>query len=389
MPAQAAQRLGELPPYLFVEIDRGKRAALEAGRDVIDFGVGDPERPTYDFIIDRHKRAVEEPVHHRYPPGVGMAAFREAVGRFFHKRYGVDLNAGSEVLALIGSKEGLGHLPLAVLNPGEVALVPDPGYPVYHSATLFAGGIPHPMPLDRETWLPDLAAIPRDVAARARLLFLNYPNNPTGAVASRSFFEEALAFAREHDLLVVQDAAYNEMYHEADDRPPSILELPGARDWAVELHSLSKTFNMTGWRVAFAVGNATALAALAKVKANVDSGVFGAVQEAAIAALDGSDHPQVLESRLTYGTRARVLAAGLRELGFAVREPRATFYVWAGVPNAKDSMAFAKRLLDEADIVCIPGIGFGPNGEGFVRFAMTVSLERIEEALERLRGVTL
>ena len=291
------------------------------------------------------------------------------------------------MLTLIGSKEGLGHLPLALVNPGQAVLIPDPGYPVYRAATLFAGGVPQTLRLSPTGgWLPDFDAVEPDLARSAALLFLNYPNNPTAAVASREFYERAVRFARHYDLIIAQDAAYNEMYLTAEP-PPSILEVPGAREVAVEFHSLSKTFNMTGWRIGFAAGNADVLAALARVKSNLDSGVFTAIQEAGIAAYAGIDRPEILELRATYRRRAEALCTGLRSIGFNVTPPTATFYVWAGVPDGNDAFGVANKLLDEAAVVCIPGIGFGPAGEGFVRFALTVHEDRIRTAVERLRAL--
>lgn len=379
-----AQRVRSLPPYLFVEIDRRKRAAVAAGKDVINLGVGDPDQPTHAFIIERMRQAIDVPANHRYPFDAGSPAFRSTVAEFFRKRYGVALDADREILTLIGSKEGLGHLALAVVNPGDVVLVPDPGYPVYSSGTLFAGGTSYAMPLlESNGFLPDLDVIPSDVASRAVLMHLNYPNNPTGAVAPRGFFEQAVAFAREHDLIVSQDAAYNEMYF---DKPvPSILEIPGAREHCIELHSLSKTFNMTGWRLGFAAGNADVLAALARIKSNMDSGQFTAIQEAGAAAYQGIDRPEIQQARALYRERARVMAEGLRSMGFRLKEPEATFYVWAGVPKGYDSMGVVAKLIDEAAVVCVPGSGFGRQGEGYVRFAMTVDVERIRQALGRMR----
>jgi LL-diaminopimelate aminotransferase len=379
-------RLKALPPYLFLEIDRKKRAAIAAGRDVINFGVGDPDRPTPKFIVDRMASAIHDPLHHRYPLAQGTATLRERIAAFFRRRYGVALDANREIHALIGSKEGLGHLPLAVVNPGERVLIPDPAYPVYNAATLFAGGVPHVMDLtDARAWLPDLSAIPADVAGSAVLMFINYPNNPLGAIAPLSFYEEVVAFARKHDILVAQDAAYNEMYFDPAERPPSILQVAGAKDVCVEFHSASKTFNMTGWRTGFVVGHRDVIDALAKVKANMDSGQFGAVQEATQAAFAGYDRPELEALRAMYAERMNVMSAGLREVGFAVNPPRATFYIWARVPAGYSSMDVVTRLLDEAYIVCVPGNGFGRNGEGYVRFAMTVEIERIREALGRMR----
>lgn len=386
MPFEPAERLKALPQYLFVDIDRKRRALMDSGKDVINFGVGDPDQPTHGFIIQRLKEAVDKPAHHRYPHDQGLPEFRKQVAAFFEKRYGVALDPNRELHTLIGSKEGLGHLPLAVLNPGRTAIVPDPGYPVYRSSTIFAGGVPWTLRLTEETgWLPDLEAIPADVLRNASLMFMNYPNNPTGATASLAFFEKAVAFARQHGILLVQDAAYSEMYF--SDPAPSILQVPGARDVAVELHSLSKTFNMTGWRLGFAAGNAEVIAALAKVKANMDSGQFGAIQEAGMAALAGIDRPELHAARRMYRERAEMMAGGLRELGFRVRDPQATFYIWAGVPDGYDSLRIVNKLLDEAAVVCIPGSGFGAAGDGYVRFALTVDVARIREALDRMKAL--
>jgi LL-diaminopimelate aminotransferase len=388
MPFSLPQRLASLPPYLFIDIDRKRRAALAAGRDVINFGVGDPDQPTPGFIIDRLDQAARNAVHHRYPPDGGLPEFRQRAAEFMHRRYGVGLDPQREILGLVGSKEGLGHLPLAVVNPGGAVLIPDPAYPVYRAATLFAGGAPYAMRLSEENgWLPDLDAIPPEVARSAVLMFLNYPNNPTGAVASRAFFERAFEFARRNDLILAHDAAYSEVYFDSDrsQRPPSVLQIDGAREVAVEFHSLSKTFNMTGWRLGFAAGNAEVLAALAKIKANVDSGAFGAIQEAGIAAYAGIDRPEIAATRELYCQRAETLCAGLRSIGFRVAAPKATFYVWAGVPSGYDGLQVANKLLDEAFVVCIPGIGFGEAGAGYVRFALTVDIDRIAVAIQRLR----
>jgi len=384
MKFEPTERIKALPPYLFVEIDRKKQAQRDAGHDVIDFGIGDPERPTPRFVVDRLKQAAEDPANHRYPLGHGCPGFRRQVAEFFEQRYGVTLDPNREILTLIGSKEGIGHLPLAVVNPGQGVLIPDPGYPPYRAGVVFAGGVPHDLPLTEENdWLPDLEAIPPDVARNAALMYLNYPNNPTGACATREFFERAVAFAKKHEMLFAHDAPYNEMYF-GDEKPPSILEIPGAREIAIEFHSTSKTFNMTGWRLAFAVGHPDVLAALARIKANLDSGQFAAVQEAGIAAYAGFDRSEFHESRAIYHERARLLAAGLRKVGFRVAEPRATFYVWAGTPAGYDSKTVASRLLDEAAVVGVPGYGFGKMGEGYIRFATTVDLDRTRTALARI-----
>lgn len=386
MPFQRAKRLDQLPPYLFIEIDRKKRDAIAAGKDVISFGVGDPDRPTPAFIVDRMADAIRTPANHQYPLGSGSMEFRECVTAFMKRRFGVSLDPATQALAVIGTKEGIGHLPLAVINPGDVALVPSPGYPVYESSTIFAGGTPYEMPLLSERgFLPDLDAIPRDIFDKTRLMFINYPNNPTGAVCGLDFYERCVALAKKHDFVVCSDAAYTETYFDERDRPHSIFEVPGAIDVAVEMHSLSKTFNMTGWRVGFAVGHAGVIEALAKIKGNVDSGIFTAVQDAGIAAIEGIERPDVLEIREIYRQRRDALVPHLREIGFGVDSPRATFYVWAKCPKGyEDSMKCATKLLEEAAIVAIPGVGFGKYGEGFVRFALTVDVDRIRVATGRL-----
>ena len=384
MAIELADRLKRLPPYLFAQLDEAKARQLARGVDVIDLGVGDPDLPTPKPIIDRMKKAVENPQHHRYPSYEGMLSFREAVARWYKKRFGVDLDPQGEVITLIGSKEGIGHIPLAFVNPGEVVLVPDPGYPVYGGATILAGGEPFNVSLKEEKgFLPDLSSIPGDVLARARLMFLNYPNNPTAAVASLDFFKEAVDFAREHGIILCHDAAYSEMYY--GEPPCSILEVEGARDVAIEFHSLSKTFNMTGWRIGMAVGNPAVIQGLKKVKTNIDSGAFQAIQEAGIEALDGQHG--VDDMRRVYRERRDLFVGELKKAGFQVEAPQATFYVWFPVPHGTDSITFATRALEEAGVVITPGVGFGSHGEGYVRAALTVSKERLEEAAQRLARV--
>ncbi len=382
-----SDRLAALPPYLFAEIDRKKRAAREAGRDIIDFGVGDPDQPTHAFIIACMQQAVTRPENHPYPLGGGSPGFRRAIAAFFQRRYAVDLDSNRELLALIGSKEGIGHLPLALVNPGQTVIVPSPGYPVYRASTIFAGGRPYTLELtEAGGWLPDFATIPAAVARDAVLMFLNYPNNPTAATATLAFYERAVEFARRHNILIAQDAAYNDLYL-GHNPPPSILQVPGARDVAIEFHSASKTFNMTGWRIGFVAGNGEAIAALGSIKANLDSGVFAAIQEAACEAYANLDRPELSQMRELYRARARAFCDGLRKLGFRAAAPDATFYVWAGVPVGYDSMTVCNRLLDEADVVGVPGIGFGPTGEGYVRFALNVSVDRIQTAIERMAAI--
>ncbi len=381
-----ARRLDQLPPYLFIEIDRKKKAAVAAGKDVINLGVGDPDRPTPGFVVEAMAEAIRRPEHHRYPYDDGAPEFKREVAAWFERRFGVRLDPAGEILSLIGTKEGLGHLPLACVNPGDVVLIPQPAYPVYQAATLFAGGEPCFMPMhEAGGWLPDLDAIPHGALSRARLMFLNYPNNPTGAGADRAFFERAVALARRHGFIIVQDAAYTELSFDA--RPPSILEIPGATECCVEMHSLSKTFNMTGWRLGFAAGNPEVIAALAKVKGNVDSGQFAAIQAAGAAALRGIDRPEVTEMRALYRRRRDLLVSRLAEAGFRVSPPPATFYVFAGCPAGYDSMGCATRMLEEAAVVAIPGVGFGPAGEGYVRFALCAELVRIDEATRRIARI--
>lgn len=387
-PIVYAERLKRLPPYLFAEIDRTKREVRARGVDIIDLGIGDPDLPTAPHIIEALQKAALDPENHRYPSYEGMAAFRQAAAEWYAKRFGVRLDPEGEVLTLIGSKEGTAHVPFAFVNPQDVVLVPDPGYPVYAAGTWFAGGEVYSMPLRRENhFLPDLGVIPRDVARQAKMIFLNYPNNPTAAVATREFFKELVGFARQNNIIVCHDAMYSELRFDGFE-PPSFLEVDGAREVGVEFHSLSKTYSMTGWRIGFAVGNAQILAGLGKVKTNVDSGVFQAVQHAGIAALTGPQ--EVVEAnRATYQERRDVAVQGLKALGWEVDPPKATFFVWAPVPKGLDSRGFAGRLLQEAGVVVTPGVGFGSSGEGFYRIALTVDKRRIGEAMERLRGLKL
>ncbi len=382
-----AERLKRLPPYLFQEIDRLKAELMAKGVDVINLGVGDPDLPTPGHIVEELGRAAKDPANHQYPSYSGMNDFKGSVARWYGRRFGVELDAGSEVLTLIGSKEGIAHFPLAYINPGDLALVPSPAYPVYSITTMFAGGESYFMPLLRENgFLPDLKAIPPDVARRAKLIFINYPNNPTGATAERDFFRRIIDFAREYDLIVCHDAAYTEMGFDGY-RPMSFLELPGAKDVGIEFHSLSKTYNMTGWRLGFAVGNAGILDGLGQVKSSIDSGQFNAVQYAGIAALE-SDQNCVVEMQKIYQDRRDALIGGLREIGLNPEVPKATFYVWCPVPSKYKSKEFTALLLREAGIVTTPGSGFGEPGEGYIRLALTVSKERIEEAIQRIRKIS-
>ncbi len=383
---ELADRIKNLPPYLFARIDAMKAEAKKRGVDLIDMSIGDPDMPTPRHIVEAMKSAVEKPEHHKYPSYEGMISYREAVSRWYRRRFNVSLDPAAEVLSLIGSKEGIGHIPLAFVNPGDVVLCPSPGYPVYSIAALFAGGEPYFMPLTEENgFLPDFSAIPEEVLKRAKIMFLNYPNNPTSAAADDDFFRRAIDLADRYGIIVCHDAAYSEIYYDGR-RPISFLEVDGARDVGVEFHSLSKTYNMTGWRVGFAVGNSEVIAGLGKIKTNLDSGVFQAIQEASIVALDTGD--DLLSSiRATYQARRDALFEGLSEMGVGVTRPDATFYLWAKVPDGFTSEDFAVHLLDRAGVLGTPGNGFGEPGEGYIRFALTVSVERTKEAVERIRGV--
>jgi LL-diaminopimelate aminotransferase len=383
-PVQMADRIKTLPPYPFAAIDKAREKARAEGKDIISLGIGDPDLPTPSFIVDALKIAAEDPATHRYPDYTGRLDFRAAAADFMRRRFGVSFDPATEVLALIGSKEGIAHVPLAFVNPGEHVLCPDPGYPVYAVATSFCGGISYKMPLIEDIgFLPDLAAVPEDVAENAKMMFLNYPNNPTGAVAPKAFLEQAVAFCREKKILLVYDNAYSELAF-GGFKPASIFEIPGAKDIALEMHSLSKTFNMTGWRIGFACGAAPHVDGLGKIKTNVDSGAFEAIQKAAIAALSRYDDPVVMENYGVYARRRKVCEDTLERLGFRYFKSPATFYVWFAIPTSETSAQFAARVLSETGVILTPGSAFGEAGEGFMRIALTVSEQRIVEALERV-----
>jgi len=380
---QIARRMQRIPPYLFADLNRKRDVLRQRGVDVIDISIGDPDLPTPDPIVEALTRAAHDPATHTYPPYEGTREFRDAVAGWYARRFGVTLDPKREVLTLIGSKEGLAHLPWVFVNPGDVALVSDPGYPVYATATLMAEGEPYPVPMSAERgWLPDLGAIPDDVARRAKLFFLNYPNNPTAGVADLTFFRAVVEFARRWNVLVVHDNTYSEIAYDGY-RPPSFLEAEGAREVAVELHSLSKTYCMTGWRLGFAVGNADAIQALGTLKTNIDSGQFVAIQAAGAAALTGSDAP-VRERVAIWQARRDTVVAGLRKAGLQVPLPRATFYLWIPVPEGYDSVGFAGHLLEQAGVAVTPGIGYGRRGEGYIRISLTASDDRFAEAVRRI-----
>jgi len=383
-PIEVATRIKTLPPYLFAAIDKMKQAAIARGVDIINLGIGDPDLPTPAPIIESLAQAAKNPKHHQYPSYEGMLSFRKAVADWYQRRFGVKLDAADEVLTLIGSKEGIGHIHLAFVDPGDVVLVPSPGYPVYPVRTSFCGGVSHLMPLTKANgFLPDLNAIPKEVARKAKLMWLNSPNNPTSVVMTKEYFTRVVAFAQEHQIIVCHDAAYSEIYYDGQ-RPASFMEVDGAKDVGVEFHSLSKTYNMTGWRLGFAVGHKEVLAGLGKVKSNLDSGVFEAVQAAGITAL-GLDDAVTNTIRKTYQERRDTLIPGLKQLALEVDAPPAAFYVWVAVPKGYTSASFTAHLLEKAGIVTTPGNGFGAPGEGYIRMTVCTSKDRLAEAVERIK----
>ncbi|MBD2202961.1 pyridoxal phosphate-dependent aminotransferase [Calothrix sp. FACHB-1219] len=380
-----AKRLEKIPPYLFAEINRKGNELVAQGVDIINLAVGDPDRPTPAHILQVMHEAIDNPSTHNYPPYQGTQAFREAAAKWMERRFGVaGLNPNTEVVSSIGSKEAIHNTFLAFVEAGDYTLIPDPGYPVYRTATLFAGGEPYTMPLKAENqFLPDLTAIPEEVARQAKLLWINYPNNPTGALATIEFFEELVAFCKQYDILLCHDNAYSEMAYDGY-KPPSILQIPGAKDVAIEFHSLSKSYNMTGWRIGFVVGNAMGIKGLTQVKSNVDSGVFKAIQVSAIAAY--STNESELQSVISvYQNRRDIIVKGLQSLGWPIQPPKATLYVWVPVPSGYTSTEFVNILLDKCGILVPPGNGYGAAGEGFFRIALTISDERMHEAIQRLK----
>ncbi|OIO73170.1 MAG: LL-diaminopimelate aminotransferase [Elusimicrobia bacterium CG1_02_37_114] len=380
-----ARRLKELPPYLFIQIDKKKKELLKKGVDIISFGVGDPDLPTPEHIVKSGQKALENPAFHQYPFGPGMETFRRAVAGWYKKRFAVQLDIDKEIHSLIGSKEGIGHMPLAFVNPGDYVLIPEPGYPVYMASTIFAGGKPYQIPLLKENnFLPDFKKIPKTVLNKTKIMFLNYPNNPTSAVATREFFKQVVEFAGKYDIIVAHDAAYSEIYY--SEPPLSFLSVPGAKETGVELHSLSKTYNMTGWRIAWVCGNSEIIKGISTVKDNYDSGVFNAVQQAGVTALTG---PQdcVQRMREIYKERRDILCEGLKDSGWNMNIPPATFYVWVHCPGKWTSTKTAEILIEKAGVVVTPGVGMGPSGEGYIRFSLTVDKERIREAVERIKKI--
>lgn len=380
-----SKKCESLPPYLFAQMDAAKRQARQEGKNIIDLGVGDPDMPTPAFIIEKLYEAAKDPRNHRYALDQGMPELKQAIADWYEQRFSVELNPEKEILPLIGSKEGIAHLPIAFLDKGDSVLCPDPCYPPYRNATILADGKPQLMPLRQSNgFLPALEDISTNIAEKSKLMFLNYPNNPTSATAEKDFYEKVVRFASQYNVIVAHDAAYSEIAFDGY-KPMSFLQIPGAKDVGVEFHSLSKTFNMTGWRLGWVCGNEQVVAALAKVKSNIDSGIFQAIQIAGIAAL--REGAAVLEqNNKIYAERRQVFVEGLKNLGWKIEAPKATFYVWLKLPRkAKSSIEFAELLLKRANIVATPGVGFGKYGEGYIRFALTVDKEKLKEALERIK----
>lgn len=380
-----SDRLNQLPPYLFIEIDKAKRQAKAQGRDIIDLGIGDPDGATPQHIIEALNKASQDAQNHHYALDSGMAELKTEIGRWFQKRFSVSLDPDTEIYPLIGSKEGLAHLPLGIINLKDKVILTDPAYPAYRPSIIFAGGKIVALATNaRNNFLPDLSKVEK--ISNAKLMFINYPNNPTAVTATKEFYEGLVRIAKEKGIILISDLAYSEIYYD-EQRPLSILEIEGAKDVAIEFHSFSKTYNMTGWRIGWACGNEKLIAALAKVKSNFDSGVFQAIQIAGIAALNTPEE-DIDDLRTIYSERRDCLINGLRSIGWKISPPNATFYVWAKIPKVfKKSMETCKVFLEEADIVTTPGVGFGEAGEGYIRMALTVSKDRLTEAVERLKKV--
>ena len=383
-----AKRLGRIPPYLFAEIDRKVQEKKRAGIDVISLGIGDPDLPTPGRIVSVLQETAADPHNHRYPSYFGLAELRESIARWYSERSGVELEPATEILPTLGSKDGISHAPLALVDPGDVVLAPDPGYTVYMTGAIMAGADPYIMPLTAQNhWLPDLDAIPEDVARKARLMWLNYPNNPTAATADRSFLERAVAFCRTHDIVLCHDAPYSEIAFDGY-RPVTLFEIPGAKEIGLEFHSLSKTYNMTGWRIGWVCGRADLVNLIGQLKTNIDSGIFQAVQWAAIEALNGGEE-ETKAACTVYARRHRLVADTLNKLGWSIKPPRATFYVWAPVPDGYDSIGFASHVLDEVGVNITPGVGFGAHGEGYFRLSVTAPDARLQEAMARMGTLRL
>lgn len=381
---EISNRLKSIPPYVFAEIDKKRAAVAARGVDVINLGIGDPDQPTPPHIVDAMKKALDNPANHKYPPFGGLPEYKQAAAEWMEHRFGQKFDPANEVTSLIGSKEGIHNIIAAYVDPGDVALIPDPAYPVYRTSTILAGGTPHFMPMTpANNFLPDLDAIPKDVVAKAKLMFLNYPNNPTAAVTDVAYLEKAVQFAKKNNLLLVHDLAYSEMTFDGY-KAPSVFEVPGARDVAIELHSLSKMHNMTGWRIGFAVGHQQPVKALAQIKSNIDTDIFRAIQQAAIAALKGPrDH--IVHCNKLYEERRDIAVAAFRKLGWTLEPNKATFYMWLPVPKGMTSAEFSTLMLEEAGIVVPPGTAYGPSGEGFFRLSLCTDKVRLQEAFDRMQ----
>ncbi len=378
-----SKKVESLPPYLFVQISRKIAAKKAKGEEVISFGIGDPDIPTPKHIIDELCRSAQDPVNHRYPESEGLPEFRQAVAEWYQKRFGVTLDPEKEVVSLIGAKEGIAHVALCLIDEGDIALIPDPGYPVYALGTTISGGKPYYLPLlEKNHFLPDLDSIPRDVLKKSKVLWLNYPNNPTGAVADLGYFEKAIQFARANNLAICHDGPYTEVAFDGY-KPMSFMQAKGARDVGIEFHSLSKSYNMTGWRIGMAVGNPQLIDALRRMKSNLDSGVPQAIQYMAIAAFRGSQDSIEEHNRIYQKRRDKVVQA-LNRIGISAKPPKASLYIWAKVPEGFTSMEFADDLLEQTGIVVTPGIGYGPTGEGYVRLSLTISDDLLEKGLQKL-----
>ncbi len=381
---KVSERLEKIPPYLFAEIDRKIAEAKAEGRDIISLGIGDPDTPTLQPVVDEMHKAIDDPKNHDYPPYNGTAQFRNAAAEWMKRRFGVDLEADTEVLCNIGSKEAIAHVFFAFVDKGDYTLVPDPGYPVYKNATIFAGGTPYAMPLlEENNFLPDFEKIPEDIAKKSKIMFLNYPNNPTGAVADMDFYKKAVDFCKKYDILLCSDMAYSEMTYDGH-KAPSVLQVEGAKDVALEFYSHSKSYNMTGWRVGFVCGNAQAIKALGTIKNNIDSGTFKAIQQAATAAFT-IDQSYIDKLNGMYQERRDVMEEGLRELGWDIKPSKATFYIWIPTPGNMSSEEFATLMLEKANVVVPPGIGYGKCGEGYIRIALTKDTDTLKKAIQRMK----
>ena len=381
---KVSERLEQIPPYLFAEIDRKIAEAKAKGIDIISLGIGDPDTPTLPPVVEEMHKAIDNPKNHDYPPYNGTEKFRKGACEWMKNRFGVELDPDKEMLANIGSKEAIAHVFFAYVDKGDYTLVPDPGYPVYHNATIFAGGIPYEMPLLEENgYLPDFDRIPEDIAKKSKIMFLNYPNNPTGAVADLDFFKKAVDFCKKYDILLCSDMAYSEMTYDGY-KAPSVLQVEGAKDVAIEYYSHSKSYNMTGWRVGFVCGNADAIKALGTIKNNIDSGTFKAIQDAATAAFT-VDAKYINDLNKMYQERRDAAEEGFRELGWNVKPSKATFYLWLPVPKGMSSEEFVTIMLEKAHVVVPPGNGYGKYGEGYFRVALTKDVDTIKECIRRMK----